>query len=269
MEILLAVAVATVAVASWFTSTSFRTKIRENTAQLELATQRVQEAERQLRAHGAVSEGASTGLADLKQKSELQLTGVTRDLAHLDRHVRDLGQFVRMRLDHEVTSTRASSDHRVLVGGIHTDRPTAAGSLPALFESFLKEVPVETLFHDTADQYGIRCYLAWTSPNGQSLEQRLDTLLRGCPQDDGPAVPGLGELRALLVALYSAGPGTLQVGPLITVRARDVFIGAVLDPGQAGQLDPRGLPAVPAEAAAQLKELAGDRIVDLSEWAAD
>jgi hypothetical protein len=265
MEILLAVAVATVAVAGWFTSTTFRTKIRENTAQLEQATQRVQEAEKQLKAQSEASEENTSGLADLRNKAELQLSGVTRDIAHLDRHVRDLGQFVRARLDHEVTATRGDQAHRVLIGGLHTDRPTAAGSLPSLFESFLRELPVEMLFHDSADQFGIRCYLAWTSPNGQSLEQRLDTLLRGCPDDSGEPEAGLGELRALLVALYSAGPGTLQLGPLVAVRWRDGFAGAVLDPGQAGRLDDQVLAAAPRETAAKLKELPG--LVDLTDWA--
>ncbi|HEY2578244.1 MAG TPA: hypothetical protein VGI74_18220 [Streptosporangiaceae bacterium] len=264
MEILLAVAVATVAVAGWFTSTTFRTRIRESAAQLEQATQRVQQAEQQLKAQSEAGQENTSGLADLKNKAELQLSGVTRDIAHLDRHVRDLGQFVRARLDHEVASTRGDREHRVLVGGIHTERPTASGSLPSLFESFLQELPVEMLFHDSADQFGIRCYLAWTSPNGQGLEQRLETLLRGCPDDSGAPLPGLGELRALLVALYSAGPGTLQVGPLVAIRWRDGFAGAVLDPGQ---LDDQVLPAAPGESAAKLKELAGGELVDLSGWA--
>jgi hypothetical protein len=267
MEILLAVAVATVAVASWFTSTTFRTRIRENAAQLEQATQRVQQAEKQLKAQSEASEETTSGLTDLRNKAELQFSGVARDIAHLDRHVRDLGQFVRARLDHEVEMTRGDRAHRVLVGGIHTERPTASGSLPSLFDSFLAELPVEMLFHDSADQFGIRCYLAWTSPNGQALEERLATLLRSCPDDSGEPETGLGELRALLVALYSAGPGTLQVGPLAVIRWRDGFAGAVLDPAQAGQLEDRVLSAPPGESAAKLTELAGDGLVDLSDWA--
>ncbi|HLX51705.1 MAG TPA: hypothetical protein VKS82_25540 [Streptosporangiaceae bacterium] len=265
MEILLAVAVATVAVAGWFTSTTFRTKIRENAAQLEQVTQRVQQAEKQLKAQSEASGENANGLADLKNKAELQLSGVARDIAHLDRHVRDLGQFVRARLDHEVETTRRDREYRVLVGGIHTERPTASGSLPSLFDSFLAELPVEMLFHDSADQFGIRCYLAWTSPNGQALEQRLDTLLRGCPDESGEPVPGLGELRALLVALHGAGPGMLQLGPLVAVRWRDGFAGAVLDPGQEGQLGDEVLAAAPGDTAAKLKELPG--LVDLADWA--
>lgn len=265
MEILLAVAVATVAVAGWFTSTTFRTRIRENAAQLEQATQRVQEAEKQLKAQTVASEEASSGLAELRNKAELQLSGVARDITSLNRHVRDLGEFVRARLDHEVASTRGDWEHRVLVGGIHTERPTASGSLPSLFDSFLEELPVEMLFHDSADQFGIRWYLAWTSPNGQSLEQRLDALLRACPDDSGEPDPGLGELRALLVALYGAGPGTLQVGPLVVVRWRDGFAGAVLDPAQDGGPVDGALAAPPGETAAKLKELPG--LVDLAGWA--
>lgn len=264
MEILLAVAVATVAVAGWFTSTTFRTKIRENAAQLEQTTQRVQQAEKQLKAQSEASEENTSGLADLRNKAELQLSGVARDIAHLDRHVRDLGQFVRARLDHEVETTRGDRE-RVLVGGIHTERPTASGSLPSLFDSFLQELPVEMLFHDSADQFGIRCYLAWTSPNGQALEQRLDTLLRGCPDESGEPVPGLGELRALLVALHGAGPGTLQLGPLVAVRWRDGFAGAVLDPEQEGELEDEVLTAAPGDTAAKLKELPA--LVDLAGWA--
>src|SRR5579859_3758503 len=106
MEILLAVAVATVAVAGWFTSTTFRTKIRENAAQLEQVTQRVQQAEKQLKAQSEASGENANGLADLRIKAELQLAGVASYIAHLYGHVRDLGQFVRARLYHDGETTR-------------------------------------------------------------------------------------------------------------------------------------------------------------------
>ena len=225
MEILLAVAVMSVAAASWVMASTFRTRIRENTTQLEQAKGQI-----------------TAQCAELKQTA-----------GDLDRHLRDIRQYVRTRLDHEVARTRGNTTHRVLVGGIHPEQQAAADTLPALYESFLRELPLEILYRDSAQQFSVRFYLLWSTLNGQSLEQRLEMLLRACPNDNGAPVQGLNELRGLLRALHKAGPGTLQVGPLVIIRTRDDLIGTVL--------------AAPQERAARLKDLAGDGLADLGSWA--
>lgn len=271
MEILLAVAVAVVAVAGWFTSSTYRAKTREHTAELERLSRRVADAERQLGEHATVSEGASSGLTEFRQQVERQLAEAGRDLTGVNQQLKDIGGFVRARLGQDVASTRTAWAHRVLIAALHTERPTAAGSLPTLFTSFLRELPAPVLFVDTADAFGIRSYRIWDSPDGELLEDRLSTLLRACPdgtpQDGTPEpVRGVAELRALLTALYRTGPGTLQVGPLLAVRTRDGFTGAVLDVPQLDRLDRLGVPATATDSAARLRDLAGS-VTDLGSWA--
>ena len=78
---------------------------------------------------------------------------------------------------------------------------------------------------------------------------------------------GVAELRALLTALYRTGPGTLQIGPLLAVRTRDSFTGAVLDVPQLSRLDRLGVPATATDSAAQLRDLAAGSVTDLGSWA--
>jgi len=267
MEILLAVAVAVVAVTGWFTSSTYRAKIREHTAALDQASRRVADAERQLREHATVGESASRGLAEFRQQMERQLAEVGRDLARANQQLKDVGGFVRARLSQDMASTRTAYAHRVLIAALHTERPTAAGRLPALFTSFLQQLPAPELFVDAADAFGIRSYRIWDSPDGELLEDRLSTLLRACPDDAPEPVSGVAELRALLTALYRTGPGTLQIGPLLAVRTRDSFTGAVLDVPQLSRLDRLGVPATATDSAAQLRDLAAGSVTDLGSWA--
>ena len=151
--------------------------------------------------------------------------------------------------------------------GICAEQPAAADTLPPLYESFLHELPADMLFHDSAHQSSDRFYLLWSSRNGQSLERRLEMLLRGCPQDSGKPAPGLDELRGLLLALHHAGPGTLRVGPLVVIRTDRELVGTVLAATEASLLDgDRALPA-PGECRALLRNVGRDRLADLGGWA--
>ena len=70
-------------------------------------------------------------------------------LSDIDQHLNAIRQYVRTQLDREVAMTRGNKGHRVLVGGICAEQPAAAGDLPLLYESFLSELPVDMLFHDS------------------------------------------------------------------------------------------------------------------------
>ena len=163
--------------------------------------------------------------------------------------------------------TRGNKGHRVLIGGICAEQPAAAGTLPLLYESFLSELPVDMLFHDSERQSSDRFYLLWSSRNGQSPEHRLEMLLRGCARDGGKPDPGLNELRGLLLALHHAGPGTLQVGPLVVIRTDRELVGAVLAATEASLLDGRAALPAPEECRVLLQNVGRDRLADLGSWA--
>jgi hypothetical protein len=355
MELLLAVAVMAVAVASWIIATTFRIRIRENTTdlvharkQIDACAEGLQQAEKRLRTQSdhdqsrwadefetvrqqmgeaqvhlarhdeeirqhaeqlgdpgtagdllgtarsemqrlqqavrdldqrsrqaeeaaAKAQGryadAADGLAQLRQQAELQLASMARDVSQLARNLNGIEQYVQTRLDDEVAATRGSDAHRVLAGGIHAEQPAAADILPLLYDAFVRELPLDMLFRGLPRQPGSRCYLLWRAGNGESVEQRLDTLLRGCGTDSGTAAPGLTELRGLLLTLYAAGPAALQVGPLVAVRTGDGLIGAVLSGPDAGLLDGQATLPPPEECKKLLTGLDDGQLVDLGSWA--
>jgi len=209
---------------------------------------------------------SAAGPGDLRQQAEQQLASVAGVLSDIDQHLNAIRQYVRAQLDREVAMTRGNKGHRVLVGGICAEQ-AAVGDLPLLYESFLSELPVDMLFHDSEHQASDRFYLLWSSQNGQSPEHRLEMLLRGCARDGGKPDPGLDELRGLLLALHHAGPGTLQVGPLVIIRTNRELVGTVLAGTEASLLDGRATLPAPEECRVLLRNVGRDRLADLGAWA--
>jgi len=216
---------------------------------------------------GVEGEDPAAGPDDLRRQADQKLASVAGVLSDIDQHLNAIRQYVRAQLDREVAMTRGNKGHRVLVGGICAEQPAAAGTLPLLYESFLSELPVDMLFHDSEHQSSDRFYLLWSSRNGQSPEHRLEMLLRGCARDGGKADPGLDELRGLLLALHHAGPGTLQVGPLVVIRTDRELVGTVLAAPEAGLLDGRATLPAPEECRVLLQNVGRDRLADLGAWA--
>jgi hypothetical protein len=215
----------------------------------------------------APGEGSVAGPGDLRQQAEQQLASVAGVLSDIDQHLNAIRQYVRAQLDREVAMTRGNKGHRVLVGGICAEQPAGAGDLPLLYESFLSELPVDMLFHDSEHQSSDRFYLLWSSQNGQSPEHRLEMLLRGCARDGGKSDPGLNEFRGLLLGLHNAGPGTLQVGPLVVIRTDRELVGTVLAGTEASLLDDRATLPAPEECRVLLRNVGRDRLADLGAWA--
>jgi hypothetical protein len=216
---------------------------------------------------GVPGEDSAAGADGLREQTEQQLAGVAGVLSDIDQHLSAIRQYVRAQLDREVAMTRGNKGHRVLVGGICAEQPAAAGPLPLLYESFLSELPVDMLFHDCEHESSDRFYLLWSSQNGQSPEHRLEMLLRGCARDGEKPDPGLNELRGLLLALHHAGPGTLQVGPLVVIRTRRELMGTVLAATEASLLDGRATLPAPEECRVLLQNVGRDRMADLGAWA--
>jgi hypothetical protein len=215
----------------------------------------------------APGEDSAAGPDGLRRQAEQQLASIAGVLSDIDQHLNAIRQYVRAQLDREVAMTRGNKGHRVLIGGICAEQPAAAGTLPLLYESFLSELPVDMLFHDSEHQSSDRFYLLWSSRNGQSPEHRLEMLLRGCARDGGKPDPGLNELRGLLLALHHAGPGTLQVGPLVVIRTDRELVGTVLAATEASLLDGRAALPAPEECRVLLRNVGRDRLADLGSWA--
>ncbi len=217
---------------------------------------------------GVPSEDLAAAPDGLHQQTERELASVASVLSDVDQHLNAIRQYVRAQLDREVAMTRGNKGHRVLVGGICAQQPAMAGTtLPTLYESFLSELPADMLFHDSEHESSERFYLLWSSRNGQSLERRLEMLLRGCPGDGSKTDPGLNELRGLLLALHHAGPGTLQVGPLVVIRTDRELVGTVLPAAEASLLDGRAALPAPEECRVLLRNVGRDQLADLGAWA--
>jgi hypothetical protein len=216
---------------------------------------------------GARGEDSAAGPDGPRRQAEQQLASVAGVLSDIDQHLSAIRQYVRAQLDREVAMTRGNKGHRVLVGGICAEQPATAGTLPLLYESFLSELPADMLFHDSEHQSSDRFYLLWSSRNGQSAEHRLEMLLRGCARDGGKPDPGLDELRGLLLALHHAGPGTLQVGPLVVIRTDRELVGTVLAAPEASLLDGRPTLPAPEECRVLLQKVGRERLADLGAWA--
>ena len=216
---------------------------------------------------GTAGEDSAADSGDLRQQAERQLASVAGVLSDIDQHLNAIRQYVRAQLDREVAMTRGNKGHRVLVGGICAEQTAGAGDLPLLYESFLSELPVDMLFHDSEHQSSDRFYLLWSSENGQSPEHRLEMLLRGCARDGGKSDPGLNELRGLLLGLHHAGPGTLQVGPLVVIRTDRELVGTILAATEASLLDGRATLPAAEECRVLLRNVGRDRLADLGAWA--
>jgi hypothetical protein len=215
----------------------------------------------------AETRSTTTGLADFRQQAEPQLAGLAMELAHLDRHLRDIRRYIHTQLDNEVAATRQRDGDRVIVGGIYAEQPAASDVLPLLYESFAAELPVELLFHDSTHQFNGRFYLHWSAPDGQPPERCLSDLLAACLDDGDNPPTGVTELRGLLLALHHAGPGVLQVGPLVAVRTDDSLVAAVLSGEQAAQLDGQAAVPAPKDCQRLLETLTGGELTDLGPWA--
>ena len=76
-----------------------------------------------------------------------------------------------------------------------------------------------------------------------------------------------GDAGELPLGLHHAGPGTLQVGPLIVIRTDRELVGTVLAATEASLLDGRAALPAPEECRVLLRNMGRDRLADLGAWA--
>jgi len=235
------------------------------------ATQLRTEADRQAAALGELRDGLAAAteqtaetLTDLKQ----QLLVLAKDVELLDLDRCDLRSQLRRWLDHSVRLTSADPSTRILPGFTQAEGRAASEILPCLYEALLRAVNLDFVFREQAGPAGVFYYVEWHSPDGQSPEQHLGSLLATC-RDDSISLPGLTELRGLLLAMNAGGPATMRLGPLVvSYTAADTFRGTVMNAEETEILDESDPASSPAQWAKRLGELDEHQVVNLTAWAA-
>jgi hypothetical protein len=213
------------------------------------------------------SASASERTAETMATLSEQLLALAADVGRLDLQHRELRSDLRKWLTFSAQLAKTSPVTRVIPGFINAERRAASQVLPRLYEALLRGVDLDFVFREHAGSAGVFYYLASRRANGQSAEQRLGNLLRACQNSDAN-MPGLAELRSLLLAMYVGGPGTTRLGPLfVSYSAEGRFRGIVLTDGEAETLDTGDLTSSPIRCVMLLSELPEDRVLDLASWA--
>ena len=111
-----------------------------------------------------------------------------------------------------------------------------------LVGSFCDGIGMEVILQAEGGAGGRGPYLVWRPPDGRPLENVLAALLTAVPGDcrgeRPPDLPGLDELRRLLLALHERGPGTIRIGPLMLCRTPKSLLGRVMSPRELAGLSP-------------------------------
>jgi hypothetical protein len=197
-----------------------------------------------------------------------QWLALAADVAQADLDRRELRTLLRKWFGYSAQPTVTTPLARVMPGFVHAERLAAAQLLPCLYESFLRSADLDFVFREQAGSAGVFYYLVARSPDRQPAEQQLGGLLSACPDAD-TALPGLAELRSLLLAMYAGGPGMIRLGPLVVSHAAgDMFSGIVLTAREAQALDTGDSLPSHMRCARLVSQLTGDRKLNLAPWAA-
>lgn len=246
---------------------------QRNFAGIHASLQEMSEAQLHARAQLAGIDDALAGFAEMNHRRESneswiagQLVDIMRQTETILRSQRDIIGFLCSGLDEEALSAAADHDRRVVCASLRISG-SADDIIRELLLSFCDRMMFRVLLTAPPDCSGCGLYLAWTSPDGRSLEDTLATVLTECPDEEVQDHPGLDELRSLLLALHEEGPGTVQVGPMILNRTPRALLGYVLAAGEAAGTSPARLPESPGECEEWLRGLGEGRVTDLTSWA--
>ncbi len=197
-----------------------------------------------------------------------QLLTVERDIELLDGRLAEISRHIRQRLDYELRTAGGDGTTRVLAGAICVNQEAAAEVLSWIYESFLRAISLDVTFREQDERANVWLYALWRSADGLSPDAAFHKLLCACPTASAEPMAGLRELRGLLLALYAAGPGTLQIGPMVVSHAADGMLGAVVRATEHAAGVVADLDITSPQACMQwLSELSEDRLVNLSSWA--
>jgi hypothetical protein len=189
----------------------------------------------------AAARGNSSGQAGIRGALRELGDGHARDHERLARQVESLqrGQeemleFVRSVLDDEALSGGSGPAHRRRVVSVSVRAGEADVVMRGLVGSFCDGIGMEVILQAEGGAGGRGPYLVWRPPDGRPLENVLAALLTAVPGDcrgeRAPDLPGLDELRRLLLALHERGPGTIRIGPLMLCRTPKSLLGRVMSP---------------------------------------
>lgn len=198
-----------------------------------------------------------------------QMLGTVRQIEAALRSQRVIESYLRVRLDYEVARTGRGHKYRVVTASLRLSEPGADLLWPLLM-SFAQTVMLKTVLLDSPRPAGSRSYLLWQSSGGLQLEELLHAKLTACTDEPASSDPAsLEGLRSLALGLHGAGPGTIQLGPMIINRTPGALLGCVTSAADAPRNSDVGtLPSLDPDACeAALRELAPGLVTDLTSWA--
>ncbi len=185
---------------------------------------------------------------------ERDARGLERDTKWLDEKLNAIMGFVRRQLDDDSAAGR----DLVLVGDIYAAQPAAVDVLPVFFDGLCRALSVDIIFCEPGKFSGGRFYLRWPASAGSEPRQQLRQLLGACTDGGNESVPGVHELRNLLVAVCQARSAAVQLGPLVAVCTADGCVSGLLSERDTGHLE-----SLAADHATLLRRLDPDSQVDV------
>jgi hypothetical protein len=198
-----------------------------------------------------------------------QVIGTVRQIETILSGQSVIEKYLQTSLDYEVVRTTHDDKRRLVTASLRLTSPGADLLWPLLL-SFCETVMLKPVvgpeWPRLADS---RSYLLWHSSGGPQLEEVLYAKLVACASGPASPDPGLEELRGLVLSLHGAGPGTVQLGPMIINRTPGALLGCVTT---AATVPERGngdtlSPTDPDAWEAALRGLAPGRVIDLTSWA--
>lgn len=220
-------------------------------------------------------DAALTRISDLEHNRS-QILDLQRDLSQaleeVEDVVTDLLQYTSGELDRAITTTLDGREEaQPTVGGaLMSSDPALREVLSDVYERCVEGSGLGVQFK-TSDDGLTRYYLT-----GRVLEELgggYTALLISLTMDVGS--PGLrrrlpsdeASVKALLRALYETDGATVQLGPLVVSRTRDVLVCGVLSHAQTLELERHELLRDPVALTARLRELPVHQFWDLTAWA--
>ena len=183
--------------------------------------------------------GALRELGDIQASDRDSLT---RQVESLQRGQEEMLEFVRSVLDDEALSGGNGTAHRRRVVSVSVRVGAAEDVMRGLVGSFCDGIGMEVILQAEGGVGGRGPYLVWRPSDGRPLENVLAALLAAVPGEyrceHAPDIPGLDELRRLLLALHERGPGTIRIGPLMLSRTPQSLLGRVMSPRELAGLSP-------------------------------
>jgi hypothetical protein len=181
-------------------------------------------------------------LRELADGHDRAWAGLARQVESAQRGQEEVLEFARSVLDEEALAA-AGSAYRRRVVTVSVRAAEAGNVLRGLTGAFCDGIGMEVILQAEPGVGGRGPYLSWRPSDGRPLENVLAALLAAvpaCGEHGAQArdMPGLDELRRLLLALHERGAGTVRIGPLVLGRTAHCLLGRVMSPKELAGLGP-------------------------------